>query len=146
MCSQVIGRLMVARKRGNIVNISSVMSLGAHPMRSPYAAAKAGVNALTQTLSVELAPHGIRVNAIAPGFIEVARFFTQFKNYATEVRPARLAKVPLGIMGETDDVACLATFLASDAARYITGQVIRVDGGLTTTVFFKTEDPMGGWW
>jgi NAD(P)-dependent dehydrogenase (short-subunit alcohol dehydrogenase family) len=146
MCSQVVGRLMRDRKRGNIVNISSLMSLGPHPTRAPYAAAKAGVNALTQTLSVELAPHGIRVNAIAPGFIEVERFFKQFKNYAGEVRPARLSKIPLRTMGETDDVAYLATFLASEASRYITGQVIRIDGGLPTTVFFKTDNPDDGWW
>lgn len=146
ICSQVFGRAMAARQRGNIINISSVMSLGPHPMRSPYAAAKAGVNALTQTLSVELAPSKIRVNAIAPGFIEVERFFKQFPNYATTVRPARLAKVPLGFMGSTEDVADLAIFLASDASRYITGQVIRVDGGLVTNVFYKSDDVMGGWW
>ncbi len=146
ICCQVFGRAMVAGQRGNIINISSVMGLGPHPMRAPYAAAKAGINALTQTLSVELAPNKIRVNAIAPGFIEVERFFKQFPNYATTVRPARLAKVPLGFMGSTDDVADLAIFLASDASRYITGQIIRVDGGLVTNVFYKTEDVMSGWW
>jgi NAD(P)-dependent dehydrogenase (short-subunit alcohol dehydrogenase family) len=146
MCTQVVGRLMRDRRRGNIVNISSLMSLGPHPTRSPYAAAKAGVNALTQTLSIELAPYGIRVNAIAPGYIEVERFFKQFKDYAGEVRPARLSKIPLGVMGEPDDVAYLATFLASDASRYITGQVIRVDGGLPTTVLFRTDNPSDGWW
>jgi NAD(P)-dependent dehydrogenase (short-subunit alcohol dehydrogenase family) len=146
ICCQVFGRSMAARESGTIVNISSVMSLGAHPMRSPYAAAKAGVNALTQTLAVELAPNRIRVNAIAPGFIEVERFFKQFPNYATTVRPARLAKVPLGFMGSVEDVADLAIFLASDASRYITGQVIRVDGGLVSTVFYKGDDVMNGWW
>jgi len=146
ICSQTFGRGMAERGKGVIVNISSVMSLGPHPLRSPYAAAKAGVNALTQTLAVELAPRGVRVNAIAPGFIEVARFFTQFANYAGEVRPARLSKIPMGEMGDVADVADLATFLASDASRYITGQVIRIDGGLTTNVFYKTDDPAGGWW
>ena len=146
ICSQVFGRGMAARERGNIVNISSVMSLGPHPLRSPYAAAKAGVNALTQTLAVELASRKVRVNAIAPGFIEVERFFKQFPNYATTVRPARLAKVPMGFLGSTEDVADLAIFLASDASRYITGQVIRVDGGLITNVFYRSDDTTGGWW
>jgi NAD(P)-dependent dehydrogenase (short-subunit alcohol dehydrogenase family) len=146
ICSQVFGKGMRERKFGNIINISSVMSLGPHPMRSPYAAAKAGVNALTQTLAVELAGSNIRVNCIAPGIIEVERYFKQFPNYATTVRPARIAKVPMGFLGDPADIANTAIFLASDAARYITGQIIRVDGGLVTNVFYKSDDVNGGWW
>ena len=146
LCSQAVGRSMAARGGGNIINISSIMGLGPHPLRAPYSAAKAGVGALTQTLSVELAPHNIRVNAIAPGFIEVARYWKQFPNYEQTVRPARLAKVPLGRMGVPDDVADLAVFLASDASGYITGQVIRLDGGAVTTVYYKTEDSRAEWW
>jgi 3-oxoacyl-[acyl-carrier protein] reductase len=115
-------------------------------MRSPYAAAKAGVNALTQTIAVELAGSNIRVNCIAPGIIEVDRYFKQFPNYATTVRPARIAKVPMGFLGDPADIANTAIFLASDAARYITGQIIRVDGGLVTNVFYKSDDVNGGWW
>jgi NAD(P)-dependent dehydrogenase (short-subunit alcohol dehydrogenase family) len=146
ICSQVFGKGMRERKLGNIINISSVMSLGPHPMRSPYAAAKAGVNALTQTLAVELAGSNIRVNCIAPGIIEVDRYFKQFPNYATTVRPARIAKVPMGFLGDPADIANTAIFLASDASRYITGQIIRVDGGLVTNVFYKSDDVNGGWW
>lgn len=146
LCSQVVGRDMASHGGGIIINIASVMALGPHPLRAPYAAAKAGVIALTQTLSVELAPHNIRVNAIAPGFIEVARFWKQFPNYETTVRRARLAKVPLGRMGVPEDAADLALFLASDASSYINGQVIRLDGGLVTTVYYKSEDSRAEWW
>ena len=146
LCSQAAGRQMAARGSGNIINISSVMGLGPHPLRAPYSAAKAGVVALTRTLSVELAPHNIRVNAIAPGFVEVPRFWKQFPNYEQTVRRARLPKVPLGRMGVPEDAADLAVFLASDASSYITGQTIRLDGGLVTTVFCKTEDSRAEWW
>ena len=146
LCSQAVGRGMAARGGGVMINISSVMGLGPHPLRAPYSAAKAGVVALTKTLSVELAPHNIRVNAIAPGFIEVARFWKQFPNYEQTVRRARLAKVPLGRMGVPDDVGDLAVFLASEASSYINGQVIRLDGGLVTTVYYKSEDSRAEWW
>jgi len=146
LCSQAVGRGMAARGGGVMINISSVMGLGPHPLRAPYSAAKAGVVALTKTLSVELAPHNIRVNAIAPGFIEVARFWKQFPNYEQTVRRARLAKVPLGRMGIPDDVGDLAVFLASEASSYINGQVIRLDGGLVTTVYYKSEDSRAEWW
>jgi NAD(P)-dependent dehydrogenase (short-subunit alcohol dehydrogenase family) len=146
LCSQAVGRSMAGRVGGTMINISSVMGLGPHPLRSPYSAAKAGVVALTQTLSVELAPHNIRVNAIAPGFIEVARYWKQFPNYEQTVRKARLAKVPSGRMGRPEDVADLAVFLASDASSYINGQVIRQDGGLVTTVYYKSEDSRAEWW
>jgi len=146
LCSQAVGPRMAARGGGTMINIASVMGMGPHPLRAPYSAAKAGVVALTQTLSVELAPHNIRVNGIAPGFIEVARFWKQFPNYEQTVRRARLAKVPLGRMGVPEDVGHLAVFLASEASSYVNGQVIRLDGGLVTTVYYKSEDSHAEWW
>jgi 3-oxoacyl-[acyl-carrier protein] reductase len=146
LCSQAAGRVMAEQGGGVMINISSVMGMGPHPLRVPYAAAKAGVIALTQTLAVELAPQGIRVNAISPGFIEVARFLAQFPDYATTVQPARRAKVPLGRMGVPEDVGNLAVFLASDASSYITGQTIRVDGGLVSTVIAKNSENLNEWW
>jgi NAD(P)-dependent dehydrogenase (short-subunit alcohol dehydrogenase family) len=144
--SQAAGRIMAENGGGNIINISSVAGMGPHPLRVPYAAAKAGVIALTQTLAVELAPRNIRVNAIAPGFIEVARFLTQFPDYARTVQPARCSKVPLGRLGVPEDIGGLAVFLASDASSYLTGQVIRLDGGLVTTVINKNSDNLEEWW
>lgn len=146
LCTRAAATAMVAQGSGCIVNISSVMGLGAHPLRAPYAAAKAGLIGLNCTLAVELGRHGIRVNAIAPGFIETERMWMQFPDYETTLRKARLGKVPLGRMGTTADIAGVATFLVSDAAAYITGQVIRVDGGLVTTVFSKSETTQHAWW
>jgi NAD(P)-dependent dehydrogenase (short-subunit alcohol dehydrogenase family) len=145
LCSQIVGKRMAESGGGTIINISSVMGMGPDPKRAPYSAAKAGVIALTGTLAVELAPHNIRVNAIAPGFIEVAKMWKLFPNYEQTVRKARLLGVPLGRMGAPEDVAGLAVFLASNASRYMTGQVIRMDGGLITTVFYKDER-RDEWW
>ena len=114
-----------------MINIGSVMGLGPHPLRAPYSAAKAGVAALTQTLSVELAPHNIRVNAIAPGFIEVPRSWKQYPNYEQTVRRARLAKVPLGRMAREDEYNGAMVFLVSDASSYMTGSNLVIDGGWT---------------
>jgi len=145
LCSKIAGSKMAEGGGGSIINISSVMGIGAHPGRAPYSAAKAGIIGLTTTLAVELAPQNIRVNAIAPGFIEVERLWKQFPNYEKTLRKTRLAKVPLGRMGVPDDVANLAIFFASDASAYITGQLIRLDGGLVTTVFYASDESRNEW-
>jgi 3-oxoacyl-[acyl-carrier protein] reductase len=145
-CTRAVAPAMVARQSGVIINISSVMGLGAHPLRTPYAAAKAGLLGLNSTLAVELGQHGIRVNAVAPGFIETERMWKQFPDYEGTLRKARLGKVPLGRMGVPKDIAGVIVFLASDAASYISGQVIRVDGGLVTTVFSRSESDQLNWW
>lgn len=113
---------------GAIINISSVHGRLGFPNHVAYAATKGAVMGFTQTLSIELAPRGIRVNGIGPGLIEVPRYFDR-PGYSRETAGARL---PLGRVGLPPDIATVAAFLASDGAAYVTGQMLYVDGGLTT--------------
>lgn len=120
------GKVMLAQKGGAIINISSVVALMGNAGQSAYVAAKAGVIGLTKSLAQEFGSRSIRVNAIAPGFIE-----TEMTLSLTDaVKERYLGKVPLGRFGSPDEVAGVALFLAGDGAGYITGQVIAVDGGL----------------
>ncbi|MFN0149095.1 MAG: 3-oxoacyl-[acyl-carrier-protein] reductase [bacterium] len=119
-------RQMIRQKRGRIVNITSVIGQIGNAGQANYAASKGGLIAFTKSLAKELAPRGITVNAIAPGFIETA--MTQ--GLSAEVRDKLLHDIPLGRFGTPDDVADVALFLASDPAAYITGQVLNVDGGM----------------
>jgi len=131
LCTQAVARSMVSLKlRGAIVNVSSTAALVARPGIAHYAASKAGLNAMTRVLALELAPHGIRVNAIAPGLIatEGARSHAATVQGATELR-AKLSRVPLGAEGTPEDVASLVLYLLSDASQYITGSIMVVDGG-----------------
>lgn len=121
-------RRMAERKSGAIVNISSVGGLRAHRKSVAYNAAKGAVDAMTRALALDLAPDGIRVNAVAPGAI-VNRPVTE---KAKVHREKQAAGIPLGRVGTVSDVASLVGFLASSAASYITGQTFYVDGGLTT--------------
>ena len=125
-CAQAATLKMFKARRGAIINISSVSSLMALPGQSVYAATKGAINSMTATLARELAPYGIRVNAIAPGFIETE--MTEVLSDA--VKEASVAQIPLGRFGKPEDIAKTAAFLASDDAGYITGQVIQVDGGM----------------
>ncbi len=126
ICSKVIGKIMYSRKAGRIVNIASVIGQIGNIGQANYAASKAGVIALTKTLAREFARAGINVNAIAPGFIETKMTASLPPNIKQEM----LKRIPLGRFGQAQDVATVALFLCSDLAGYITGQVIRVDGGL----------------
>lgn len=119
-------RQMIRQKRGRIVNITSVIGQIGNAGQANYAASKGGLIAFTKSLAKELAPRGITVNAIAPGFIETA--MTQV--LSAEVRDKLLHDIPLGRFGTPDDVAQVALFLASDQAAYITGQTLNVDGGM----------------
>lgn len=126
---QAVARWMVAARRpGAIVNMSSVNALLAIPNQVPYAVSKGGVNQLTRVMAVALAPHGIRVNAIGPGTIA-----TELARKAVLGSPAAertiLSRTPLGRLGEPDEVAKVAVFLAGDDSSYLTGQTVYPDGG-----------------
>ena len=127
--SQRVARVMVERGlRGSIVNLSSVHSKGAYPDHTHYAASKAAINHMTASLARHLAPNGIRVNAIAPGVVEVPRYFRTMSHYN---RDEWAKRIPLQRVGFPSDIGPLAAFLCSDLASWLTGQVIFVDGGST---------------
>jgi 3-oxoacyl-[acyl-carrier protein] reductase len=123
---RALSRPMLKRRRGSIVNISSIVGVHGNAGQSNYAASKAGLIGLTKALAKELGSRGIRVNAIAPGYIA-----TELTNMLPDqARDAILANTPLGRLGEPADVARAVRFLCSDAAAFITGDVLAVDGGL----------------
>jgi 3-oxoacyl-[acyl-carrier protein] reductase len=127
LCTSLATRLMVAnRVRGCVVNISSFSAQRAHRRMAAYDAAKGGVEAFTRAVALDLAPHGIRVNAVGPGSIDVDESSTGGPGVALE----RAQTVPLGRLGRVDDIAAAVAFLASAEAAYITGQVLYVDGGM----------------
>ncbi len=125
-CIRGASRLMMKQRRGKIVNVSSVIGLTGNIGQINYAAAKAGVIGITKSAAKELAARGITVNAVAPGFIETE--MTAALDEKTQ--ESYISGIPLGRLGNPKDVANLVLFLASPYADYITGQVIRVDGGL----------------
>lgn len=135
LCSQAGARDMIGLGGGRIVNFSSHSGLLGSSGRAAYAASKGGVIAMTRVMAVDLAQHGITVNAVAPGPIAVPR-----QKHNEERREAWLRAVPLGRYGTAEDVAGAALFLVSDDARYITGQTISVDGGFTAAGL-RVKDP-----
>lgn len=122
---------MAGKGGGSLIAISSVHGIAyGWDEHAPYSASKAALIGLVRALAVEFGPSNVRANAIAPGFIRTAQSLDEVNSAGPERLEASAAAVPLGRIGEPDDVAGVATFLASDAARYISGQTIVVDGGL----------------
>ena len=128
-CTQSVGRRMLAAGRGAIVNIASMSGTFGQPMRGAYSPSKAGLIGLTSLTAVEWGGRGIRCNAISPGMIVTPVHAEAYGNEA--VRTAREAMVPMGRLGDGTDIADVVVFLASDAARYINGVNLPVDGGVT---------------
>jgi 3-oxoacyl-[acyl-carrier protein] reductase len=126
LCAQALIPHLRERRSGVITNTASISALG-NRGQANYAASKAGVIGLTRTLALELARDGVRVNCIAPGVVDTE----MFRGVPEKVREKFLARVPLGRLGRPEDIAALHTFLASDAAAYITGQTLFCDGGLS---------------
>jgi len=126
LCSRAVAKVMIKQRAGCIVNITSIMGLTGGAGQANYSAAKAGLIGLTRSLARELGSRGIRVNAVAPGWIETA----MTDSLPQTVREAILKQIPLGRLGRAEDVADAVVFLCSEESAYITGQVLTVDGGL----------------
>jgi NAD(P)-dependent dehydrogenase (short-subunit alcohol dehydrogenase family) len=133
LCSRIAAKGMIARGSGHIINITSVNGIHPAPGVGLYAATKAALHSLTQLMSLEWGPLGIRVNSIAPGFIDAGMSKTFFED--PKVRDKRSSGVPLRSLGTASDIPNAMLFLASAAAQYITGNEIVVDGGVTNSVF-----------
>jgi NAD(P)-dependent dehydrogenase (short-subunit alcohol dehydrogenase family) len=130
LCS-AFAKLLFAT-RGSIVNITSTAATGAGGSQGAYAASKGGLNTLTKNLANEWASKGVRVNAVAPGLVDTEMWGPTFERLGEDaVRDTFVKAVPLRRWGTADEIADVACFLASDKATYLTGQVIRVDGGMT---------------
>ncbi|MGC2855616.1 SDR family NAD(P)-dependent oxidoreductase [Novispirillum sp. DQ9] len=126
LCLQTAARLMRRGGGGAVVNLGSLIGLRGAPGQAAYAAAKAGIVGLTLAAAKELGPAGIRVNAVAPGFIDT----DMTARFDEAARAGRIAATPLGRLGTAEDVAAAVLFLASPEASFITGQVLGVDGGM----------------
>ncbi len=125
-CTKVVSRGMVKQRAGSIISIASIIGQIGNAGQGNYAASKAGVIGFTKSVARELASREITVNAIAPGFIKTR----MTESLSEEVKNKMLERIPLGRFAEPEEVASLAVFLAGSSARYITGQVFRVDGGM----------------
>ncbi|NIO08788.1 MAG: SDR family oxidoreductase [Deltaproteobacteria bacterium] len=127
LCSRAVIPKMMERRRGCIISLASGQGASPAPGRAPYSAAKAGIIGFTRTAAAELGPHGIRVNAVAPGATRTERTLAQ--NVETGELDNRAATIPLGHIAEPEDIGNAVVFLASEMGRHMTGQVLFVNGG-----------------
>ena len=125
-CIKIAARVMMKRRFGRIINLASIVGVTGNPGQANYVASKAGIIGLTKTAAKEMASRGITVNAIAPGFIET----DMTASLPEDVKKLMLGQIPLGRAGKPEDIASAVTFLASEKASYITGQIIHVSGGM----------------
>jgi 3-oxoacyl-[acyl-carrier protein] reductase len=127
LCTRAAAKIMIKQRSGRIINISSIMGQTGNVGQTNYSASKGGMEAFTRSVARELGSRGITVNAVAPGFID-----TQMTDaIPAEHRDAIVGKIALGRLGTPEDVGAVVAFLASEAASYITGQTLTVDGGMT---------------
>ena len=141
--TQAAVQTMLEQGSGVVVNTSSIHAYEAYPEHTVYSATKGAINSFTRTLAIELAPKGIRVNAVAPGAIEVEMHHKIFPDYDAKTVGS---SIPAGFVGQPADIAKAVLFLASDDARYIVGQMLVVDGGTTSWMPFGDgyRQPMNG--
>lgn len=125
-CTKAVSRFMIKQRSGVIVNIASVVAVMGNIGQANYAAAKAGILGFTKAVARELASRGIRVNAVAPGYIQT----DMTEKIPEEIKAKLIESIPLGFIGQPEDVAGAVLFLVSPAARYITGQTLHVNGGM----------------
>ena len=126
VCTKAVSRVMMKQKSGKIINMTSVVGIMGNAGQANYAAAKAGVIGFTKSMAKELATRGITVNAVAPGFINTDMTAV----LSDQLKDELATKIPVGRLGSPEDVAAAVLFLVSDAANYITGQTLNVDGGM----------------
>jgi 3-oxoacyl-[acyl-carrier protein] reductase len=126
LCTKAVTRQMMKQRSGRIINISSIVGVSGNPGQANYVAAKSGVIGLTKTAARELAPRGITVNAIAPGFIST----DMTDQLPEDVRNEMLKQIPLNRFGNPKDIAKVVSFMASESSSYMTGQTLHIDGGM----------------